>query len=286
MVVFLLDKDGGDPTGTGFLIVAPHESNRNVVHTYIVTAKHVVDSHPHTYMRFRAVDGAVHDVPLGQWEFHDSQDIAAQEIDFHLNDIRPVFNAYTFDEAIDNNPVPGDEYLLGQRIYFTGLLETLRKSMGKTMIPMVRSGTIGALNQPDIPLENGTSVTAHLIDGRSLNAFSGAPCYVQAVVLARDKDGGYFLHQHTRLLGIVVAHFDDLDKQSANRTLKLNTGVVVVIPVERVRELIEGDVMKEQRREWYEKYVKEHPDDLPATFDAMEPDSIEKTASDRTNRST
>jgi len=60
--------------------------------------------------------------------------------------------------------------------------------MGKSMIPMVRAGTIGTLWQEGLPLPKNQTVTGHLIDVRSLGGFSGAPCFAQAIALTPDKD--------------------------------------------------------------------------------------------------
>lgn len=268
IAVFLLDRERGEPTGTGFLIVMTDDE---IIHTYLVTAKHVVDSYPHTFMRFRTVHGDIHDVPLKQWAFHATEDVAAQEVFFDELEPEPLYNAYPLDDAIDKSPMPVADRLLGERVFFVGLLERVRAAMGISMIPMVRAGTVGALWQERIPLTGGRTVTAHLIDGRSLGGFSGAPCFVQAVGLTADEEniGSLKPIEATRLLGMVIAHYDDWEKESGKATLQLNTGIAIVLPIERLRELIEGTTLATERKDWLEQFMKDHPD-TPATLDSLD----------------
>ena len=59
--------------------------------------------------------------------------------------------------------------------------------MGERAVPIVRSGTVAAVGQPDITWETGnyptvrtwTARETHLIDVRSYAGFSGSPCWVQ-----------------------------------------------------------------------------------------------------------
>jgi len=252
-VVFLLDEEGGDPTGTGFLVL---KVDFNVEHTYLVTAKHVVDNHLHTFMRFRTVQGSIHEVPLTTWEVHVSADVAVQEVNFELVEPRPYYNAYALANAIDVHPMPSEGRLLGERVYFVGLLDRVRAAMGKAMFPLVRAGTVAALWQEGIHLAGNGTMTGHLIDGRSIGGFSGAPCFVQAVGLSADGDaGGMKLVEATRLLGIVVGHYEDSEFESESSTLRLNTGIAIVLPVERVRELIDGKSLVQERRDWRESHL-------------------------------
>jgi len=116
IAVFLLDREGGDPTGTGFLVVMTDDE---ILHTYLVTAKHVVDSHPHTYMRFRTVQGYPRR-SAEEMEAHESEDVVAQEVDFTLLEPQLLYNAYPLEDAIDKNPMPVEGRLLGERVYFVG----------------------------------------------------------------------------------------------------------------------------------------------------------------------
>src|ERR1039458_8715565 len=151
-VVFILDRMDGDPIGTGFLLFVENEFQDGLNHAYVVTAAHLVMGLPHTpAMRLRQTDGETTiDVPLGPWEISEVDDVAAQETNFFDIDPPVMFNAYPLHQAIDVEPfdVP---LRSGERCYFIGLLERIPQ-MGRSMIPMVRSGTLGAYAQENVPI--------------------------------------------------------------------------------------------------------------------------------------
>jgi hypothetical protein len=259
---------GGEPIGTGFIVVKDNEFGGRPL-AYVVTAAHLVtNNYAAAAMRLRTIAGGVHDFPLGTWAMADDDDVAAQECDFWGFEPPVEFNAYILDEAIDKKPL---KLRSGEQCYFIGLLERV-PSMGPAMIPMLRSGALGAYMQKDVPIkvEPPKSITAHLIDGRSLGGFSGSPCFVQITAWLENEKAGHapIPQELTRLIGIVVAHYDDIEREAGVKVAKLNTGVAIVLPVERVRALIEGDdeLMKKRRK----RAVESGPDIQDATLDSVD----------------
>jgi hypothetical protein len=193
-VVFILDREGGSPIGTGFIVIVPNEANGPgrlpQYHAYVVTVGHVIDNSPKSgAMRLRTRDGhTVHDYPLGTWEIATDDDVAAQECDFGNLDPPVEFNAYRLDEAIDKQPL---DVRSGEQCYFVGLLGQVPK-MHDTMMPMVRSAALGAYMQEGVPIKltPTRTITAHLIDGRSLGGFSGSPCFVQITAWVESSEPG------------------------------------------------------------------------------------------------
>lgn len=62
---------------------------------------------------------------------------------------------------------------LGSTFHYVGLLAPLDR-------PMVRSGTIGAVDQIGVPHDyDGCSYACHLADRRSYGGFSGSPCFLE-----------------------------------------------------------------------------------------------------------
>jgi hypothetical protein len=68
---------------------------------------------------------------------------------------------------------------------------------------------------------------------------------------------------------MVIAHYDDWEKESGKATLQLNTGIAIVLPIERLRELIEGTILATERKDWLEQFMKDHSD-TPATLDSLD----------------
>jgi hypothetical protein len=176
--------------------------------------------------------------------------------------------------------------LLGDPVFFVGLLSAV-KEMGTRNIPMVRSGTLGAKYQDGIPvrrLDNTVDmVNGHLIDCRAYRGFSGSPCFIQFVPETRETIGG---ERHTRLLGVVSAHFDLVDKGLLEGDLAtmvggvkvpVHAGVGVVVPVERVHELLNGDELRKKREDEDLRLVSRRQNEDGATLDMVgEPNEFER----------
>ena len=151
--------------------------------SYVVTAAHCVRSETDTWVRVQRKGGEeVEDLAVQRWIFHPSEDIAVTPAPLDAGAYRWVaMNSDRFDPRRKASSV-----LLGMPVYFIGLLPTVPE-MGRANIPMVRSGTLGALYQSGVPLRIGPGttyhVTAHLVDCRSYKGFSGSPCFVQGDTL-------------------------------------------------------------------------------------------------------
>jgi hypothetical protein len=271
------------PIGTGFILHVPTRFD-GVYFEYVVTASHVVEGEPETFARIRTRDGGTKDLPAHDWVHHPHADvaiapfIAAGETDLHLLHIPSA--------SLSWRGVPGLAPELGDRIYFLGLLSLgdATRSLIARNVPMVRSGTIGAMYQDDIPLEwpDGSVryMQAHLIDCRSYGGFSGAPCFFQ-----RDdqptgvKEGVPIRGTHTFLFGLVSGHFDFYKSAKLRGSIvgtgevhaPINTGVGIVTPAERIVEVLEMDELSDER-ERVESERRNRKEE-GATLDNLDPES-------------
>lgn len=243
------------PIGTAFFVAVPVSDRSRV--SYLVTAAHVVRTEPQAWVRLSLADGGVEDFPVHEWVFHPTEDVAATPFDkpgdanlqwteFHPSNFADVW--WT------KKRHPG----LGDRVYYMGLLSDV-EAMGDRNIPMVRSGTIGALFQERIPLRLSPIdlryVTAHLIDCYSFAGFSGSPCLVQyEESLVNPKPGvALTIRDTTLLLGMIAAHFDSYRTAKVTGDFQgevnspINAGVAVVTPVEIIRQTLEMEELVEDR---------------------------------------
>ncbi len=189
-VSFVCAKRGGviSPVGTSFLVVLPYEKHTPEF-AYLVTAAHCVRSEGDTWVRVQTKDGEVEDLPVRKWVFHPTEDVAVTPAPLNRRDYKWVaINSDRFDPRRSRSYPP-----LGAPVYFIGLLANVPE-MGRRNVPMVRSGTLGAISQPGIPLrvspETVLHVTAHLVDCRSYKGFSGSPVFIQS-------DGLFWLDDFT-----------------------------------------------------------------------------------------
>jgi hypothetical protein len=263
-VVFIIglgtDEQGAEvrqPRGTGFIVSIPSEVPEQI-YLYVVTAAHGLRSGEQSWIRLNTAEGGIADVEVPRWLFHPTEDVA----------VRPL----TLPQAVRWGHVPIRMFVdawdakpsLGDRVYFVGLLANMA-SMAERNIPMVRSGTIGRLNQTDVPLrlpdESTMRITGHLIDCTSYEGFSGAPCFVQftyrKLVETPSIPGGAIgnlEHEATLLLGLIAGHFDDWRPARTSGDIlggvsaRVNTGVGIVVPVEAIRETLELDELAAIRR--------------------------------------
>lgn len=229
------DAPGGarirTPIGTGFVLRLESPNIRGLGHEYIVTAAHIVETGEPRWVRFRKRNGGVFDLPVDSWIFHPAADVALTPLRGHGGyglDLRniPVNN------LIGSKTIGDWVPLLADRVYFLGLLAQ-HEEMAERNVPMVRSGTIGAMYEQRVPVKRGDGTTAHveahLIDCRSYGGFSGSPCFVQREHYQLGKKDGTWIvfgHGHlTFLLGLVSAHFDDWQKARLKGDLWLGTRV-------------------------------------------------------------
>lgn len=246
------------PIGTGFVLNCPIGDSGLYVE-YVVTASHVISGETQTYARFRTKTGGTTDFPAHEWFEHPSADVALSRLDstaeMHLLNI-PVGLLMG---NVQFSWVPE----LGDRVYFIGLLDLEGyKDMAERNVPMVRSGTLGALYQDDVPIGPAGAVRhvqAHLIDCRSYSGFSGSPCFVQRDIDQGSGPGfrrGGPADNETVLLGLVSGHFDqwgharltgDLALEPGSVQVPLNSGVGVITPAEKIKEVLAMDDLEGER---------------------------------------
>lgn len=250
------------PVGTGFLVSVPiddEELRQDYHFLYLVTAAHVVRTLPHSWARFNLRAGGVRDLEVPAWIHHaEGEDVAVCFVGAIDIEVFEVYYASTDDFVDVDVPLPK----LGDTVYFIGLVAQIT-AMHEANVPMVRSGTLGRLYQEQIRVtfHHGVvaRVTAHLIDCRSYSGFSGSPCFIQYHVV-RKNNGGTSSSIETRLLGIVMAHFDDVAPDRISR----HTGIGLVLPVERIRELLMDERLQRVRAEAIEDRRKRREEEEPA----------------------
>jgi Trypsin-like peptidase domain len=251
-VVFIsgwLDSEGESRLrGTGFLVGLRFEADENQGHVYIVIAAHVVRPLTASFVKLTQKDGTTTDRKVDEWIFHPTHDIAVARMP-------APYEPYEFLAVEDKDFVGAEgrewEPEPGADVYFVGLLGQV-PSMGAQNVPMVRTGSIGALYQDDIPMRLGgdTLIKAHghLIDCKSFGGFSGSPCFVRYISAKGETEhlGLTYPIQSTLLIGMVGGHFDlkasvTLPDQEDRLDVPVAAGVGVVYPAETIRALLDED---------------------------------------------
>ena len=131
---------------------------------------------------------------------------------------------------------------MGETVYFMGLLEHI-DSMAERSIPMMRGGVLGAVYQEQIPVRDSLrdrmeytrmEPVAHLVDCYSRSGFSGSPVLMEMPTIdVHHEPGGDIslgMSGKVSLIGVLVGHFGSPGD---------NAGIAIVVPIERVRQVIE-----------------------------------------------
>lgn len=138
--------------------------------------------------------------------------------------------------------------MLGETVSFVGLFAPIA-AMGEQNVPLVRSGTLAAIDQEKVPIALPEKTVfyhrAHLIDCRAYKGFSGSACFVQ-FPFSTGIAGVGRPHEETELLGLISSHFDETGKATVTGeildlgtiALPVHLGVGVVTQAEAIAELL------------------------------------------------
>jgi hypothetical protein len=271
--------------GTGF-VAAYADSDGSKSH-YLITCRHVAEELDlDFFMRLNTVNGGPAElapVENAEWEYHDDKtvDIAATPI---------RLNAVHYDHlALPLTKLVRKENLgCGQRIHIIGLF---RPHLGqKRNVPIVHTGHIGALADPHekVPIESKTGqviqVESHLVEAQTLKGLSGSPVFIQEYfawrVNAKTGSGEQVERKiasfgEVRLLGVYQGAWDAIPGKilAADRDLKGNQrvplGMGLVVPIERVIELLEGnETLKDVRKRYKEAELSRRAAKMDSGFSA------------------
>lgn len=280
------------PCGTAFLLTSHHNDLQQEATGYLVTAKHVIDKVDQLVTEGKALDflwvrgnnghGLVAEVkiPRSAWKFHPSDatvDVAAVAWGpEHANGllIRSCQHGNCATSTIIGKYGIGP----GDPVFVPGLYG---KHSGKRAIDaIVRCGTVAMM--PTEPVRGGDIhgheiyMNGHLIELRSISGLSGSPVFVHATGLRRLRgipgmpEVGTLSHAApTYLFGLIHGHWDE---KSESRE-KINTGISIVVPVDKIIEVIYQEAFVDERRKKASKREREGA----ATVDSVDDEGTPQT---------
>jgi hypothetical protein len=302
-VCFITTYRAGVPTGTGTgFLVAKEIGLEHHGFVYVVTAAHClfddVGAPDEIAIRLNTRAGASDEFMVNRdlWITHPDSDVAI--LPYFPDTTTFEFSAYNADstapkEFRDERKIgPGDDtFTTGLLVYHPG--ET-------RIMPVMRVGSIAAIPGDPVRLRIGKypgamEVDEHVIltEVRSIGGVSGSPVFLhlpfwrdgrKGGVIGWDKDTTAASGGESRLLGVMHGFYPvgQNDPEGVSRGNKdLNTGIAVVVPFDRVNELIDDHTqiaMREVMRQTLEKEQIPSPGSFALGSADEEEDSIQKTS--------
>jgi trypsin-like peptidase len=242
--------------GTAF-VVSKKIGFENQVTCYVVTAAHCLfddfEGEPDDIglvfnMRNGGAEGFMVDRNL--WIVHPESDVAI--LHFVPDSNRFQYGAYAIESAAPRDFRESLSIGAGDDTFVTGLLV---QHPGRTRIlPIVRLGSIASIPSDTVrlELEGGREVDEHviLVEVKSIGGLSGSPVYLHLPfwrdakkgILHNEEDASAASGGQSRLLGVMHGYFkvEVNDPDNVSKGEDLNTGIAVVIPIDRVLELIDS----------------------------------------------
>ena len=255
-VVFLGREFQGrfTPLGTGFLAVK-NTSGRLFQH--IVTARHVVEDVKSASIcaRINTLDGRVEHTYIedGMWMYHDDPAVDVAVCPTHVPpehyDVRHV---HLDEERLTPQLISENQFGVGDDIFAAGMFT---RHIGDIQNrPIVRTGTIASMLGEKVETNRGL-VEVYLVEARSIAGLSGSPVFLQVAPL-RVLPGGEVSQAQGRVhyfLGVMQGHHvtqHPMDVASPDEDYSpgdMNTGIGVVMPAERVIEVVEKPELRDER---------------------------------------
>jgi hypothetical protein len=265
-VIFVGAKDPSSgvfiPYGTAFLAM---KETDQIQFQHLITARHVIEQIPgdDIYIRVNDVEGGSKVLPTNRAAYWYVLDGAKEYIDVAVCPI--VLQQQYFDILhvdIGSDVIrPEEESFptnVGDSVCVTGLF-TSHYGQDRN-IPIARFGNVSAIGDEPVLTEYGF-MWGYLVELKSLGGLSGSPVFLQKTIEGKVE---------SFLFGLMHGHFvvenpeDAISVSGKDKpTGQINTGIGLVIPIERVLEVINQPKLVKQRKTVVEQIISAPRPDAP-----------------------
>lgn len=241
--------------GTAFFVARRFDDD---VFGYVVTARHVIDGirdlgFDSVLLRVNSKTGGAQWLcyPISEWVMHPdgpSVDVAVLR-GIILNGFD--HKMFGLGSSASTDVIHRENIGVGTETVIAGLF--VNHSGKNRNIPIVRVGNIAAMPEEKVSTTVGP-IDAYLIEARSLGGLSGSPVFAHVDSVSLDSDGiGLRIQAGSNyLLGLVHGHMNepsatasDAIEDAAASHEKINAGIAIVVPVEKILEVISQPYMRE-----------------------------------------
>lgn len=258
-------KGGIHCIGTGFLVQYGGAG-------YLVTAAHVaaiLGSDPFVVrLNTKKGDSVNIQIDMAEWFYHPDDTVDLALIPFVVPSTSTYDAKYLNEELIlTNERIAALDTGLGDFTYTIGLFRLLHGE--RRNLPIVHSGHIALMPSDEkIPVRDWRSsaskkpvfVSGYLVETNSLRGLSGSPVYVRPWI---TNNNAFKLHGEAvnlilprstvYLLGVWQASWDappdEVMAVETGRDVQVSVGMGIVVPAQRIIEILEMDKVKRLREE-------------------------------------
>ena len=255
------------PYGTGFLVAFPHDE---VMYQNIVTAQHVIDLIEGTdeiLIRANTHNGTAKTIiTQRKWWFSPLDKVDLAFCPARLGpDVFDILHV-SLDNILNDDTISKHNISVGDDIFICGMY--LSRIGEARNLPIIRAGIISAMPSEMVRTEYGYH-HVYLVEARSTAGLSGSPVFLQMAPFrfinenVRASSDAYPQYFMGMVLGInkfsnppELIEFLPPDLRSSEektdneleRSIPLNTGIAVVLPVTYIVEAITNPQIMEHRR--------------------------------------
>jgi hypothetical protein len=284
--------EGTRSGGTGFILGVPSEVLSDRPALYFVTNAHVAESSPVARLNLAGRTGFdALELTSGGWITHpDGDDIAIHPID--LDDMSPFLFSWISAKALltESYCFARMMYGPGDDAFFIGRYGDLEGR--DTNQPTVRFGELSRYYYGDDVMQQGRSrrQQSFLVEAHSLSGYSGSPVFVWRSAQVEEDTESYsglsvqiYVKPECWLLGIDWGHHssnekvrDGDDKPVKDFSVRTNTGIMMVVPAWKLRDLLDLEELvkdRERRDEEFRKQIERGPSGV---LDSLSPEPTDE----------
>jgi len=278
------DSEGVDYRGTGFLV---QHRDGDFRFCYLVTAKHVARNLETggVLLRANTKDGGAQRIMIDEarWRYHDDSTVDVAVTPFRLPE---YFDCLYFDSSyfLTQEKKESKNIGVGDLAQIVGLFRLV--SGEQRNLPIVHNGHISLFPDDEkIPIRDRTTneivmTECYLVEAQTLEGLSGSPVFARRsfrVGVKEPRDGSElkaWVHGSVWLLGLWQGAWDarpgDLlakDKGLSGQ-VRVPVGMGIVVPAFKIKDVLESEELREQRRKALEARHADRAAELDAAFPA------------------
>ena len=263
--IFISNTDGNlIPNGTGFFVGVGDSKDPKIVHSYFITARHVLcdpstgEVLPQVFVRLNTRSGGAEVgklllQPEGENKrvyFPEDPSVDLAAIPFCPDQQKLTARALPSDYLVSKKDFQSLGIGEGSNVFFTGMFIPVMGAQKN--YPIVRFGSVALITDEKISFAGNYSDYL-LIEASSYGGNSGSPVFYY---LGSDRTPGMITGGEPilKLAGVMAGRFNDLVKVQtltdvSNEVVAPNLGIAAVVPSYKLYDLLFSNELRSQRGE-------------------------------------